>query len=177
MSKCAGNVVLLEDLIARGLDPLALRLVLLENRFRSQMDLTWSALEIAHSTLRRFRESMEQWGDSPNESEDVEITKALTNDLDTPRAMQRIRNVEKDKNLSGEEKRAIFLYADRVLALDLSRKIEIVPLSAELQELLSARDEARKNKDWKLSDELRQTLEGHGLIIKDKADGQEWSWA
>jgi cysteinyl-tRNA synthetase len=91
--------------------------------------------------------------------------------------MQRIRNVEKDKNLSGEEKRAIFLYADRVLALDLSRKIEIAPLSAELQELLSARDEARKNKDWKLSDELRQTLEGHGLIIKDKTDGQEWSWA
>ena len=177
MSKSARNVVLLEDLIARGLDPLALRLVLLENRFRSQMDLTWSALEIAHSTLRRFRESMEQWGDSPNESEDVEITKALTNDLDTPRAMQRIRNVEKDKNLSGEEKRAIFLYADRVLALELSRKIEIAPLSAELQELLSARDEARKNKDWKLSDELRQTLEGHGLIIKDKADGQEWSWA
>ncbi len=177
MSKSAGNVVLLEDLIARGLDPLALRLVLLENRFRSQMDLTWSALEAAHSTLRRFRESMAQWGTSLNELEDQEIAKALTTDLDTPRAMQRIRNIEKDKEISAQDKRAIFIYADRVLGLDLGREIKTVPLPAELQELLSARDEARKNKNWKLSDELREKLESQGLDIKDKADGQEWSWA
>jgi len=177
MSKSAGNVVLLEDLIARGLDPLALRLVLLENRFRSQMDLTWSALEAAHSTLRRFRESMAQWGTSLNELEDQEIAKALTTDLDTPRAMQRIRSIEKDKEISAQDKRAIFIYADRVLGLDLGREIKTVPLPAELQELLSARDEARKNKNWKLSDELREKLESQGLDIKDKADGQEWSWA
>jgi len=177
MSKSAGNVVLLEDLISRGLDPLALRLVLLENRYRSQMDLTWNALEAAHATLRRFRESMAKWGQSPNELEDPEIARALTTDMDTPRALQRIRSIEKDKNISPEDKRAIFIYADRVLGLDLARLIDVAPLPPELQEILSAREDARKNKNWKLSDELREKLESHGLVIKDNVDGQDWSWA
>ena len=177
MSKSAGNVVLLEDVIARGLDPLSLRFALLENRYRSQMDLTWASLEAAHATLRRFRQLMAQWGDSPRALEDAEILAALTSDLDTPRAMQRIRNIEKDKEMAPEIKRAIFIYADRVLGLDLARKLEIAPLSSDLQAILDARDLARKNKDWAQSDELRKELESHGLVIKDKADGQEWEWA
>lgn len=177
MSKSAGNVVLLEDVIARGLDPLSLRFALLENRYRSQMDLTWASLEAANATLRRFRQSMAEWGDSTNALEDAEVLNALTSDLDTPRAMQRIRSVEKDKDIAPENKRAIFIYADRVLGLDLARKIEKAPLPPHLQEILTSRDIARKNKDWAQSDELRKELEGHGLVIKDKADGQDWNWA
>ncbi len=51
MSKSAGNVVLLSDVIAKGLDPLALRLCFLENRYRSQMDLSWDSLKAADATL------------------------------------------------------------------------------------------------------------------------------
>jgi cysteinyl-tRNA synthetase len=177
MSKSAGNVVLLEDLITRGLDPLSLRFVLLENRYRSQMDLTWASLEAAHTTLRRLRESMALWGSRNEELMDPEIYNALTQDLDTPRAMQRIRAVEKDKELSPENKRAIFIYADRVLGLDLSREIEVAPLPLALQELLDARAQARQEKNWEQSDALREKLESSGLIIKDKPGGQDWSWA
>jgi cysteinyl-tRNA synthetase len=177
MSKSAGNVVLLEDLIARGLDPLSLRFVLLENRYRSQMDLTWASLETAHATLRRLRESMALWGSSDEELVDSEIDKALIQDLDTPRAMQRIRAVEKDKELLPEKKRAIFIYADRVLGLDLAREIQVAPLPHELQEMLDARAKARVEKNWEQSDLLREKLESNGLIIKDKPGGQDWSWA
>jgi len=177
MSKSAGNVVLLEDLITRGLDPLSLRFVLLENRYRSQMDLTWASLEAAHTTLRRLRESMALWGSSNEELMDPEIYMALAQDLDTPRAMQRIRAIEKDKETSPENKRAIFIYADRVLGLDLAREIEVAPLPLALQELLDARAQARQEKNWEQSDALREKLESSGLIIKDKHDGQDWSWA
>jgi len=177
MSKSAGNVVLLEDLITRGLDPLSLRFVLLENRYRSQMDLTWASLEAAHATLRRLRESMALWGSSNEELMDPEIYKALAQDLDTPRAMQRIRAIEKDKETSPEKKRAIFIYADRVLGLDLAREIEVAPLPLALQELLDARAQARQEKNWEQSDALREELESSGLIIKDKPGGQDWSWA
>jgi cysteinyl-tRNA synthetase len=177
MSKSAGNVVLLEDLITRGLDPLSLRFVLLENRYRSQMDLTWASLEAAHATLRRLRESMALWGSSNEELMDPEIYKALAQDLDTPRAMQRIRAIEKDKETSPENKRAIFIYSDRVLGLDLAREIEVAPLPLALQELLDARAQARQEKNWEQSDALREELEGSGLIIKDKPGGQDWSWA
>lgn len=177
MSKSAGNVVLLEDLITRGLDPLSLRFVLLENRYRSQMDLTWASLEAAHTTLRRLRESMALWGSLNEELMDPEIYKALALDLDTPRAMQRIRAIEKDKEISPENKRAIFIYADRVLGLDLAREIEVAPLPLALQELLDARAHARQEKNWEQSDALREKLESSGLIIKDKPGGQDWSWA
>jgi cysteinyl-tRNA synthetase len=177
MSKSAGNVVLLEDLITRGLDPLSLRFVLLENRYRSQMDLTWASLEAAHTTLRRLRESMALWGSRNEELMDPEIYKALAQDLDTPRAMQRIRAIEKDKETSPENKRAIFIYADRVLGLDLAREIEVAPLPLALQELLDARAQARQEKNWEQSDALREKLESSGLIIKDKPGGQDWSWA
>lgn len=55
MSKSSGNVVLLSDVVARGLDPLALRLCFLENRFRAQMDLTWESIESADTALSKWR--------------------------------------------------------------------------------------------------------------------------
>ncbi|MEI6216273.1 MAG: cysteine--tRNA ligase, partial [Actinomycetes bacterium] len=55
MSKSAGNVVLLSDLKDRGFDQLALRFCFLENRYRSQMDLSWESISAADSTLARWR--------------------------------------------------------------------------------------------------------------------------
>ena len=66
MSKSTGNVVLLRNLTERGLDPLALRLAFLEHRFRQQMNLTWDTLEAADKTLRRWRERVAQWANSPS---------------------------------------------------------------------------------------------------------------
>ena len=64
MSKSAGNVVLLEDIVQRGYDPLALRLVFLENRYRSQMDLTWSLISAADATLQRWRSKYQEWSEA-----------------------------------------------------------------------------------------------------------------
>ena len=176
MSKSAGNVVLLQDIIDRGLDPLALRFSLLENRYRSQMDLSWASLEAAHSTLRRWRQAMASWGESSEIKFDSEINSAFMNDLDTPRAMQRLRTIEKDQTLGSLDKRAIFLYADQVLGLDLTQAIEEKPLPHKADELLAARSAARAAKDWQKSDQLRDELAQLGLEIKDGPDGQSWSW-
>ena len=176
MSKSAGNVVLLGDLIERGLDPLSLRFALLENRYRSQMDLSWASLEAAHSTLRRWRKVMKDWGSSSELKIDNEVTESLSTDLDTPRAMQRLRAIEKDASIGNQDKRAIFLYADQVLGLALDRAPEEKPLADELKELLKKREVARKEKNWAASDELRSQLESAGLEINDSAEGQSWSW-
>lgn len=176
MSKSAGNVVLLADLIARKLDPLSLRFSLLENRYRSQMDLSWASLEAANSTLKRWRHLMNDCGDSMEMKFDEEISAALTSDLDTPRVMQRLRTIEKDTSIGKLDKRAIFLFADQVLGLDLDRAIEIQPLTFELAELLQRREKARSEKNWSLSDSLRDELESAGLEIFDGAGGQSWRW-
>jgi len=176
MSKSSGNVVLLSDVVARSLDPLALRLCFLENRFRAQMDLTWESIERADTTLSKWRKKMAQWGDLPKKLIDQEFLNAIEKDLDTPRALQRIRAVEKTDEISDADKRAIFIYADEVLGLDLSRREISKNLSVEQERLLSARLAARKEKRWSDSDALRSELESTGLEINDSADGQEWSW-
>jgi cysteinyl-tRNA synthetase len=100
----------------------------------------------------------------------------MENDLDTPRALQRLREVEKSNEIADAEKRAIFIYADRVLALDLTRVNSQEKLSKEQQDLLAARLTARLEKRWSESDKLRSELEATGLEINDSATGQEWSW-
>lgn len=176
MSKSSGNVVLLSDVIERGLDPLALRFSLLENRYRSQMDLSWAALDAAHSTLRRWRKLIVQWGDSDTLKFDQEISDSFTTDIDTPRALQRLRQLEKDSTIGALDKRAIFLFADQVLGLELNRPEIVKGLSPDLVELLEQRVQARADKDWAKSDALRLQLESAGLEIADGKDGQSWSW-
>jgi cysteinyl-tRNA synthetase len=172
MAKSSGNVVLLKDLSERGFDPLSLRFCLLENRYRSQMDLTWDSIAAANATLKRWRRN--GFGKANNYSPDLPIIEALNNDLDTPRVMQRLRSIEKDSNLTDAEKAEIFTFADQVLALDLGRDLVAPELPAELAILLAERETARSLKNWSESDRLRIELESAGLIINDTANGQEW---
>jgi len=176
MSKSSGNVVLLQDVIDRGLDPLALRLCLLENRYRTQMDLTWEALESANSTLRRWRNSIATWGSATSAIADAEVASAIKKDLDTPRAIVRLRAIEKDLQILAHDKRAIFLHADQVLGLELTRAAIKKPLSPEQASLLSQRAGAREGKNWSQSDLLRDELLAQGISISDGPAGQSWSW-
>ena len=172
MSKSSGNVVLVGDIIARGIDPLALRLCFLENRYRSQMDLTWNSINAAHETLKRWRSKMSSWGESSSLAIDTEIESAFNNDLDTPKAILRLREIEK-ANI--ENKRELFMYADQVLGLDLNRPAVARELTEEMQSLLNERTKARSEKRWADSDALRVQLENLGLEIKDTPEGQNWS--
>ena len=172
MSKSSGNVVLVSDIIARGIDPLALRLCFLENRYRSQMDLTWNSLNAADETLKRWRNKLATWGQSSEITLDSEMQSAFDNDLDTPKVIIRLREIEKS-NLTN--KRALFLYADQVLGLDLDRTIAARELTEQMQFLLNERANARSEKRWTDSDALRSQLENLGLQIKDTTEGQTWS--
>lgn len=174
MSKSAGNVVLLQDVIDRGLDPLAVRLCFLENRYRSQMDLTWAAIEAADGLLKRWRKKIKVWKQHEVEP-DLEFLTIIDNDLDTPRAIQYLRNVEKNDELPNQASR--FLFADKILGLDLDRVDLEKALSSEQEELLELRINARIEKRWADSDDLRIKLELTGLEIKDSAEGQVWQWS
>ena len=172
MSKSSGNVVLVSDIIDRGFDPLALRLCFLENRFRSQMDLTWNSINAAHETLKRWRTKMSEWDQSSEIIVDPEMESAFNNDLDTPKVVLRLREIEKSDLAN---KRALFRYADQVLGLDLDRPITVRELTEEMQTLLDERAKARSEKRWADSDGLRVQLEKLGLQIKDTPVGQSWS--
>jgi cysteinyl-tRNA synthetase len=175
MSKSSGNVVLLQDIVERGYDPLSIRLVFLENRYRSQMDLSWDSISAANKTLKRWRAFV---ASEPNavRISNHEILKALNDDIDTPRAIQVIRAIEKDSSLSQFEKVGAFLFADEVFGLDLSKNENERALPADIRKILDERAAARQMRDWNESDRLRKVLESRGLVINDSKGGEEWSW-
>ena len=176
MSKSSGNVLLIQDVIDRGIDPIALRLCLLENRYRSQMDLTWKSIEAAHELLLRWRGKISVWASEEGLQDtteiDPEIESAIENDLDTPKILLRLRAIEKSEL---KNKRVLFMYADQILGLQLDAGVKEKTLTAQMKDLLEARSIARNEKRWADSDQLRVKLEELGLIIKDTPEGQTWS--
>ncbi|QFY12686.1 cysteine--tRNA ligase [Nonomuraea phyllanthi] len=180
MAKSTGNVVLLSDVVAAGLDPLAVRLAFLEHRYRQQMNLTWDTLRAADRTLRRWRARVAEWSESPSApmaSGWVErIESAFDDDLDTPSALRILRELERDDTVAPGAKFETFLHVDQVLALDLSTEIgraRVLPPGAG--ELLEARARARDARDWDASDRLREELAEMGVRVSDTPEGQSWS--
>jgi cysteinyl-tRNA synthetase len=132
MAGSAGSAVLLSDLAARGLDPLALRLALLEHPYRQPMNLTWDGLNAADRALRRWREQVAEWANSPSKPMCAEvagqIAAAFDNDLDTPTALRALRSLEQDRQIPPGSKFETFAYTDQLLGLDLAREIGRAPV-------------------------------------------------
>ena len=182
MSKSAGNVVLVSDLIDKHLDPLSLRVCFLENRYRSQMDLSWDSLKAAHILIQRWREKITLWQhDKKINLEQVkklvdEIVLDFSQDLDTPRAIQKLRALEKDDLISDGVKYEVFKSIDPLFGLELFKSMLKAGLPDDLAQLLAARQVARDSKDFNESDRLRDLLAQNGIAVKDNKQGQEWDW-
>ncbi|GII64409.1 cysteine--tRNA ligase [Sphaerisporangium krabiense] len=183
MAKSTGNVVLLSDVEAAGLDPLAVRLALLEHRYRQQMNLTWDSLRAADRTVRRWRQRVAEWAEAPSRPIAREYADraqaAFDDDLDTPAALRVVRELERDESVAPGSRFETFLHLDHVLGLDLSADIGKPPVVAVLPpgaaELLDARARARAAKDWGASDRLRDELAALGVKVVDTPEGQTWS--
>ena len=182
MSKSAANVVLVSDLIDKHLDPLSLRVCFLENRYRSQMDLSWDSLKAAHNLIQRWREKITLWQhDKKIDLEQVkklvdEIVLDFSQDLDTPRAIQKLRALEKDDSINDGVKFEVFKSIDPLFGLELFKSTLKAELPDELAQLLAARQVARDSKDFNESDRLRDLLSQNGIAVKDNKQGQEWDW-
>jgi cysteinyl-tRNA synthetase len=180
MAKSTGNVVLVSDVVERGHDPLALRLAFLSSRYRQQANLSWDAIAGADRTLARWRTAVAAWAEQPSEalsaSYSDEVLEAFEDDLDTPRALQVLRRLEKDDAVPDGAKFETFAWVDALLGLDLVRQVgQAVRLPDGAQALLDERSAARAAKDFGASDRLRDELGALGVAVKDTKDGQEWT--
>ena len=98
MAKSTGNVILLDDIVGVGHDPLALRLAFLEHRYRAQLNLTWATIGAADRTLTRWRTAVAGWAESPSRPVPAalraEVAERFADDLDTAGALRLLRQVE-----------------------------------------------------------------------------------
>lgn len=183
-TESAGNVVLLSDLPRRGgLDPLALRLALLEHRYRQPLNLTWAALAEADATLRRWREQVADWATHPSKPMCAQyvsqITGAFDDDLDTPAALAALRALGRSTQVPPGSKFETFAHVDQLLGLDLARDLGRTPPPLPLPEgadrLLADRVAASERGDQAGADRLRDELAGRGVTVTDTPAGQHWT--
>jgi cysteinyl-tRNA synthetase len=116
-----------EDIAARGLDPLAVRLVFLSRPYREDADLSWETLFTAGTTLLRWRERVAEWANSPSGAMPRRyvdaVTEAFDDDLDTPRALRELQALEADGSVPDGAKFEAFAAMDRLFGLDLARDV------------------------------------------------------
>lgn len=181
MAKSKGNVVVLDDLIAQGIDPLAFRYLFLQAHYRAHQSYTEETLRAAVAGFRRLRGHAAQVA-AAGDADPEEIApflrrfgEALCDDLNAPRVMSVVWEVARSKTLSEAARRALFADFDAVLALSLGEPLERDEASdPRIDALVEAREQARKDRDFARSDQIRDDLKAEGIEIEDTPSGARW---
>ena len=117
----------LAGLDGHGLDPLALRLVLLGRRYRDPLTVTWPALAAAGAELASWRGLVADWANLPSRPLSAayrgRIAAAFDDDLDTPAALAALRDLAADASVAPGARFETFADADRLFGLDLVRDV------------------------------------------------------
>ena len=185
MAKSFNNFYTLKDLLEKGIDPIAYRFWLLMANYRTRVNFVWEALKGAETALKRLYRlyieldpvARERRGGndvgSINKKYQKKFKEFVEDDLDTPRALSLLWDLMKDGGVSSADKKATILDFDKVLGLNFEniKEAEEVIIPEEIKKLIKEREEARKNKDFKKSDELRDKIISLGYEIKDTPEG------
>jgi len=194
MSKSKGNFFTFRDLRDQGYSPLAIRYLLLSVPYRHQLNFTFEGLAGAESTIERLRnfrrlakDARTSEGSNPEAAALItrslaEFEAAMDDDLNTSAALASVHNLVREVNtiLAAGELRS----DDRDAALDAVAKFESVlgifgedeneSLDAEIEALVEERQEARRQRNFARSDEIRDLLAKKGIILEDTKDGVRW---
>ncbi|MBP9715299.1 MAG: cysteine--tRNA ligase [Candidatus Pacebacteria bacterium] len=175
MAKSAGNFFTLRDLIDKDIDPVVYRFWLLMANYGTRVNFVWDALKASEVALKRLQRLYLDLGPEIGEV-NIDYKKKfkdhVSDDLDTPRALATLWSLIADENILPADRKATMLDFDKVLGLGFANlEQDIIP--EDIQKLVEAREVARKNKDFKLSDDLRHEIKTLGYEVKDTDLGQK----
>lgn len=178
MSKSLNNIYTLEDLKNKGFSPLDYKMFTFTSHYRNKLNFTWDSLESAKVALSRLKEGYNRHAEGTEDVADSVIAdyenkfhEAINDDLNMPLAMSVVWEVVKNPIKSNKFAKLLDKF-DEVLGLNLSHKEEL-ELPEEIKDILEERKNARENKDWAKSDELRDKLLDLGYVVKDTKNGVE----
>ena len=198
MSKSLGNVYTLPDVVARGHRPSALRYLLLSSHYRKQLNFTWTGMEQAEEALRRLTDFLDRLdtvtAEGSHESMSAHVTEAkaafgaaIESDLNTAGALAAMFDLVRDANKAMDERqfgkadaaavRRAFEAFDHVLGVIALRRAEDarppVPIE-EIERLIEERHAARRRRDFKAADGIRNSLAERGILLEDNPAGTRW---
>lgn len=173
MSKSKKNFYRIDEVTAKGFDPLALRYLFLTAHYRDKLNFTWESLQAAQNALNNLRDIVRDWEEPKIGCAQFEqdFMESINNDLNMPQAVAVMWELIKSDYPTSAKAKTILLM-DKVLSLGLEeilgKKIEI---PANVMKLVKERENARKSGDFKKSDELRKEIKNSGFLIEDTTSG------
>ena len=187
MSKSLGNVYLIRDIKERGYDPIVYKLFSYSGHYRNKLNFTWEGMEAASKSLERLKTGYQAHLNGKDELNDTDkeklaqieesFHKAINDDLNMPLAMSFVWEAIRYEKKSPEVAKLLAKF-DTVLGIKIDEELNSKEqnqkeLPEEIVKIVEQRKQARKNKDWAKSDELRDLLQEKGYVVKDTKDGME----
>jgi cysteinyl-tRNA synthetase len=194
MSKSAGEFLTLQWLVDKGVHPLAYRLMCLQAHYRSELEFTFDNLLAALTRLKRVVMAIEQLRAQAEPADQcthprlreilAAFDAAVSDDLNTPKALTHLDEILALKKIDRSEKLAALGEVDAVLGLELltlaRSDLRLQPASAaidetEIEHQLDLRQDAKANKNYPAADAIRDELTAGGVDIMD-GDPLRWDW-
>ena len=184
MSKSLGNIKTIPELLDDGHSAESLRYVLISSHYRSKLSFSSNKLDDARKAVHRINDiynrlqgTISDGNSFPNEYD--QFIEALVDDLNTPKALGILfnylkelnRKIDNDKLTDEESSRGILFIKKADEIFSFLKDKTVIP--DEIAKLVAKRNEARKDKNWKLSDLLREELKEKGWIVEDTLDGSK----
>ncbi len=172
VSKSKGGLFTLTELQEKGFEPLAYRYFILTGSYRQPIDFSLEILEGSKNAYERLKNIISDFGDDESINKEYlkKFEEAINDDLNTPEALAVLWKFVRDKDAEGKIKTIEKM--DSVLGLKLFEK-EKIEIPEEVKKLAEERENARKEKNWKKADELREKIKKQGFEILDTKEGWE----
>jgi cysteinyl-tRNA synthetase len=177
MSKSLGNVYTLSDLEEKKFSPLSFRYLCLLTHYRKPLEFSFESLTMAQNSYERLKNIVLQIKDSEKkvnkkniEAAEKQFLEIINDDLNSPKALSFFWDIIRDERLNDSEKYELAVKFDKVFGLDLGEE-EKIKIPEAVKKIIEEREDARKNKEWKKSDELRDKIKKLGFAIDDTKEG------
>lgn len=175
MAKSTGTFFTLKN-IKEKYDPLVYRYLVLNSHYRSPLNFSWEAMESAKNGLEHLQNQILNLKSKITKNKidkkfKEKFIKAINDDLNTPKALAIMQEILKSRLITNDSKLATLLDFDEVLGLNLKNILKKQLIPKEIIDLAEKRENARKNKNWKESDILREKIKSLGYEIEDTKKG------